>query len=95
MSYADRCSRRSLFISYCKDYAWQEYNEKMAAATCIERVWRRYYYSTRFHLTVHSELNRYKRAAIKIQHFFRAKAMLFLLKIFILRCRSAGEKDIL
>jgi len=81
--YTSRCVDRKFFTLICKKLILIEYQYKTKAAMYLQRWWRNTYYTTIFVHTVEMELQRHTKAAKAIQSFFRAKNLMFLLKLWV------------
>ena len=81
--YTSRCVDRKYFTLICKKLILIEYQYKTKAAMYLQRWWRNTYYTTIFVHTVEMELQRHTKAAKAIQSFFRAKNLMFLLKLWV------------
>ena len=77
------------FLNICKQLANEEYALKTKASIVLQNFWKRAYYTKMFKGAISGQMQRFSNAALKIQRFFRAKSLLFLLKIYILRMRHA------
>ena len=81
--YTSRCLDRKYFTLICKKLIMIEYQYKTKAAMHLQRWWRNTYYTTIFVHTVEMEYQRHTNAAKAIQAFFRAKNLMFLLKLWV------------